>query len=245
MDKMLKQALLFDFYGELLTDHQKSIYEDFVLNDYSLSEIGEDRNISRQGVYDIIIDYSFKIKTHEAVGDLTFGGEYFAMYIGNAETNTTDFGLKTVAINLRFRSNNLYVANASGDAANKMSPKSMTYPNTSVEKHTIKVTLDTINKDVTVKVDNDDSKVSTGKFYNQNISSINAISICAMERLGKDSYLRIEKIQIIEKESDAATATHAAVDSLPAKLADDILAVTDDIELVNADGITLMTIVVG
>ena len=53
MDKMLKQALLYDFYGELLTDHQKSIYEDFVLN-YSLSEIGEDRNISRQGVYDII-----------------------------------------------------------------------------------------------------------------------------------------------------------------------------------------------
>ena len=54
MDKMLKQALLYDFYGELLTDHQKSIYEDFVLNDFSLSEIGEDRNISRQGVYDII-----------------------------------------------------------------------------------------------------------------------------------------------------------------------------------------------
>lgn len=54
MDKILKQALLYDFYGELLTEHQKSIYEDFVLNDYSLSEIGEDRKISRQGVYDII-----------------------------------------------------------------------------------------------------------------------------------------------------------------------------------------------
>ena len=53
MDKILEQALLYDFYGELLTDHQKSIYEDFVLNDFSLSEIGEDRKISRQGVYDI------------------------------------------------------------------------------------------------------------------------------------------------------------------------------------------------
>ena len=53
MDKMLRQALLYDFYGELLTEHQKSIYEDFVLNDYSLSEIGEDRKISRQGVYDL------------------------------------------------------------------------------------------------------------------------------------------------------------------------------------------------
>ena len=36
MDKILRQALLYDFYGELLTEHQKSIYEDFVLNDYSL-----------------------------------------------------------------------------------------------------------------------------------------------------------------------------------------------------------------
>lgn len=54
MDKILKQALLYDFYGELLTEHQKSIYEDFVLNDFSLSEIGEDRKISRQGVYDTI-----------------------------------------------------------------------------------------------------------------------------------------------------------------------------------------------
>ena len=54
MDKMLRQALLYDFYGELLTEHQKAIYEDFILNDYSLSEIGEDRQISRQGVYDTI-----------------------------------------------------------------------------------------------------------------------------------------------------------------------------------------------
>ena len=54
MEKIGRQVFLYDFYGELLTDHQKSIYEDFVLNDFSLSEIGEDRNISRQGVYDII-----------------------------------------------------------------------------------------------------------------------------------------------------------------------------------------------
>ncbi len=50
----MKQALLYDFYGELLTEHQKQIYEDVVLNDYSLSEIAEDRGISRQGVHDLI-----------------------------------------------------------------------------------------------------------------------------------------------------------------------------------------------
>ena len=37
MDKLARQALLYDFYGELLTEHQRNIYEDVVLNDYSLS----------------------------------------------------------------------------------------------------------------------------------------------------------------------------------------------------------------
>ena len=50
----MKQALLYDFYGELLTEHQKQIYEDVVLNDDSLSEIAQDRGISRQGVHDLI-----------------------------------------------------------------------------------------------------------------------------------------------------------------------------------------------
>ncbi len=54
MEKLLEEALLFDFYGELLTAHQKNIYEDFVLNDLSLSEIAEEKDISRQGVYDIV-----------------------------------------------------------------------------------------------------------------------------------------------------------------------------------------------
>ena len=54
MEKLLEEALLYDFYGELLTTHQKEIYEDFVLNDLSLSEIADERDISRQGVYDIV-----------------------------------------------------------------------------------------------------------------------------------------------------------------------------------------------
>lgn len=37
MNEILKQALLYDFYGELLNEHQKEIYEQFVLEDSSLS----------------------------------------------------------------------------------------------------------------------------------------------------------------------------------------------------------------
>lgn len=54
MDEILKQTLLYDFYGELLTEHQKEIYEQAVLEDYSLSEIAKEAGISRQGVHDMI-----------------------------------------------------------------------------------------------------------------------------------------------------------------------------------------------
>lgn len=54
VNEILKQALLFDFYGELLTDHQKEIYGQFLLEDLSLGEIARDAGISRQGVHDIV-----------------------------------------------------------------------------------------------------------------------------------------------------------------------------------------------
>lgn len=54
MDKIFEQSLLYDFYGELLTEHQKRIYEDAVFHDMSLSEIAEEAGISRQGVHDLL-----------------------------------------------------------------------------------------------------------------------------------------------------------------------------------------------
>lgn len=54
MEKIVEQGLLYDFYGELLTEHQKAIYEDVVFNDLSLSEIAREQGISRQGVHDMI-----------------------------------------------------------------------------------------------------------------------------------------------------------------------------------------------
>lgn len=54
MEKLLEQAYLYDFYGELLTEHQKQVYEDFILQDLSLGEIAQEQGISRQGVHDLI-----------------------------------------------------------------------------------------------------------------------------------------------------------------------------------------------
>ena len=54
MEKFVEQTLLYDFYGELLTERQQQVYESVVLEDYSLSEIAEGLGISRQGVHDMI-----------------------------------------------------------------------------------------------------------------------------------------------------------------------------------------------
>ena len=54
MEKIVEQGLLYDFYGELLTEHQKQIYEAAVYNDMSLTEIADEHGISKQGVHDLI-----------------------------------------------------------------------------------------------------------------------------------------------------------------------------------------------
>ena len=54
MERIVEQTLLYDFYGELLNEHQRGVYEDAVFNDLSLSEIADEYGISRQGVHDLI-----------------------------------------------------------------------------------------------------------------------------------------------------------------------------------------------
>lgn len=54
MEKIVEQGYLFDFYGDLLTEHQKKIYEEAVFNDLSLKELADEYHVSRQAVHDII-----------------------------------------------------------------------------------------------------------------------------------------------------------------------------------------------
>ena len=45
-------TMLYDFYGELLTDKQKDLFDLYYNEDLSLSEIADNVGISRQGVRD-------------------------------------------------------------------------------------------------------------------------------------------------------------------------------------------------
>jgi predicted DNA-binding protein YlxM (UPF0122 family) len=50
-----RMTMLFDFYGELLTERQKEFFDLYYNEDLSLSEIAENEGISRQGVRDVIV----------------------------------------------------------------------------------------------------------------------------------------------------------------------------------------------
>lgn len=65
LDELVNLSMLYDFYGDLFSEHKKRVFEDYVLNDLSLSEIADELNISRQGVHDIVKRCTQELKDYE------------------------------------------------------------------------------------------------------------------------------------------------------------------------------------
>ena len=65
MDDNIKLILLYDYYGELLTDKQKVYFEDYYFNNLTLAEIGENNNISRSAVQKQLKDVEEKLINYE------------------------------------------------------------------------------------------------------------------------------------------------------------------------------------
>ncbi len=66
MENIVEKTLLYDFYGELLTERRQEIYESVVFNDMSLSEAAEEFGISRQGISDMIHRCDEALKEYES-----------------------------------------------------------------------------------------------------------------------------------------------------------------------------------
>ena len=56
---------LLDFYGSLLTAHQREILSDYYANDYSMQEIAENHSISKAAVSDLINRCSRQLEGYE------------------------------------------------------------------------------------------------------------------------------------------------------------------------------------
>ncbi|MCR5692075.1 MAG: DNA-binding protein [Eubacterium sp.] len=65
MDEIVEYSYLYDFYGGLLKENHRLIFEDYILNNLSLGEIARDRDITRQGVHDTIKRCKKKLRDYE------------------------------------------------------------------------------------------------------------------------------------------------------------------------------------
>ena len=65
VEEIVRLSYLYDFYGALLKDRHRQIFEEYVLNDLSLSEIAEEYEITRQGAYDIVKRCSKRLESYE------------------------------------------------------------------------------------------------------------------------------------------------------------------------------------
>lgn len=66
MDERLRQSLLYDFYGELLNDHQKTVFSAAIFDDMSYSELAEEFDCSRQAAFDLIRRINNKLEDYES-----------------------------------------------------------------------------------------------------------------------------------------------------------------------------------
>lgn len=61
----LKYNVLYDYYGDLLTEKEKLYFEDFYFNDLSYKEIAENYSVSRSAIYNILKESLKKLDYYE------------------------------------------------------------------------------------------------------------------------------------------------------------------------------------
>ncbi len=82
---MVELTILYDYYGDLLTDKQKSYFEDYYFSDLSLQEIAENNNVSRNAVHNSLKDIVNKLNYYEEKLKLYEKGKEINKLIENIE----------------------------------------------------------------------------------------------------------------------------------------------------------------
>jgi predicted DNA-binding protein YlxM (UPF0122 family) len=75
MKDVVRRAYLLDYYGSLLTEKQRDIYEWYYQQDLSLGEISEVAQVSRNAVHDLVSRTDEKLERYEKALGLIAAGE--------------------------------------------------------------------------------------------------------------------------------------------------------------------------
>ena len=65
MEELVHYTLLYDIYGNLLTDKQKEYFEDYYFKNLSLSELASKYNISRNAIHKQIKETIKRLENYE------------------------------------------------------------------------------------------------------------------------------------------------------------------------------------
>lgn len=70
MDKTIYLTNLYDYYEGLLTEKQKEYFKNYYFDNLSLSEISENKNISRNAIHKVIKETENKLNHYEKILNL-------------------------------------------------------------------------------------------------------------------------------------------------------------------------------
>lgn len=121
VEKLVEVGTLFNFYGKLLSDRQYSAIELYYIHDLSLAEIGEELNITRQGVFDTLkrgeqklYNYDTKLKlvekfyqNHENIRDIINFTDEIMENLNSLENNNLSKEIKDKILLIKNISNNI------------------------------------------------------------------------------------------------------------------------------------------
>lgn len=67
MDKTVYYSTLYDYYGELLTDNQREIFEDYYFENLTLQEIADNNEVSKNAIHKTINTINKKLENYEDI----------------------------------------------------------------------------------------------------------------------------------------------------------------------------------
>lgn len=65
IEERVELSMLYDFYGALLKENQQQMFEAYILEDFSITEIAQNLGITRQGVHDALKRATRQLREYE------------------------------------------------------------------------------------------------------------------------------------------------------------------------------------